>query len=60
LGRDWPLYRQAAGGRAIAGTLETSAIFALGNTLEGVAGGFLIQRWSGGRDTFTSPARRSG
>src|SRR5450631_2405222 len=38
-----------------AGTLETSALIALGNTLEGVAGGYLIERWSGGRETFASP-----
>jgi PAS domain S-box-containing protein len=40
-----------------AGTLETSALIALGNTLEAVVGGILIERWSGGRDTFDSPAR---
>ena len=40
-----------------AGTLETSACIALGNTLEGVVGGYLIERWSGGRETFTSPLR---
>jgi integral membrane sensor domain MASE1 len=40
-----------------AGTYETSAVIALGNTLEGVVGGFLIGRWSGGRDTFAQPSR---
>ena len=30
-----------------AGTLETSALIAIGNTLEGVLGGFLIGHWSG-------------
>ncbi len=40
-----------------AGTLETSALIALGNTLEAVAGGLLIARWSGGAETFTSAAR---
>ncbi len=40
-----------------AGTLATAAIIALGNTLEGVAGGYLIERWSGGRDTFANPSR---
>jgi PAS domain S-box-containing protein len=41
----------------ITGSLTTSVIIALGNTLEGVIGGFLIQRWSGGSNTFTSPVR---
>jgi PAS domain S-box-containing protein len=40
-----------------AGTLETSALIALGNTLESVAGGYLIQRWAGGAQTFESPVR---
>ncbi|HEY6834212.1 MAG TPA: MASE1 domain-containing protein, partial [Pseudolabrys sp.] len=40
-----------------AGTLETSALIALGNTLEAVVGGALIGRWSGGADTFSSPGR---
>jgi PAS domain S-box-containing protein len=38
-----------------AGTLETSALIALGNTLEAVVGGYLIARWSGGVNTFASP-----
>ena len=40
-----------------AGTPATAAIIALGNTLEALAGGYLIGRWSGGRDTFMSPWR---
>ena len=40
-----------------AGTPVTSALIALGNTLEALAGGYLIERWSGGRETFTSPLR---
>jgi PAS domain S-box-containing protein len=40
-----------------AGTLETSALIALGNTFEAVVGGVLIGRWSGGADTFSSPGR---
>jgi len=40
-----------------AGTLETSLLIALGNTLEAVVGGALINRWSGGADTFTNPGR---
>jgi PAS domain S-box-containing protein len=38
-----------------AGALAISALIALGNTLEAVIGGYLIQRWSGGRDTFKTP-----
>ena len=30
---------------------------AFGNTLEALAGGILIARWSGGRDTFASPVQ---
>ncbi|HEX3442325.1 MAG TPA: MASE1 domain-containing protein [Pseudolabrys sp.] len=40
-----------------AGTLETSLLIALGNTLEAVVGGLLIGHWSGGADTFASPGR---
>jgi PAS domain S-box-containing protein len=39
-----------------AGTLATSAAIALGNTLEGVVGAYLLTRWSGGINTFTTPA----
>ena len=35
-----------------AGTVETAVVIALGNTLEAVTGGFLIERWSAGRETF--------
>ncbi|HET7910928.1 MAG TPA: MASE1 domain-containing protein, partial [Pseudolabrys sp.] len=40
-----------------AGTLETSAAIAVGNTLEGVVGGYLITRWCGGAEAFVTPAR---
>ena len=40
-----------------AGTPATAAVIALGNTLEALAGGYLIGRWSGGRETFLSPWR---
>ena len=55
--RVWPaiLIGAFAANATTAGTLETSACIALGNTLEGVVGGYLIERWSGGRETFTSP-----
>jgi PAS domain S-box-containing protein len=56
--RVWPAIAIAAFAvnATTAGTYETSAIIAFGNTLEAVAGGFLIARWSGGCDTFTRPA----
>ncbi len=56
--RIWPavFIGAFAANATTAGTLETSAILALGNTLEAVVGGFLIARWSGGVDTFASPA----
>jgi PAS domain S-box-containing protein len=38
-----------------AGSLATSGLIAVGNTLEGLIGGFLINRWSGGRATFDTP-----
>src|SRR5262245_34581733 len=40
-----------------AGTLETSAAIAVGNTLEGVVGGYLITRWCGGAQAFVTPGR---
>jgi PAS domain S-box-containing protein len=39
-----------------AGSLATSAAIGAGNMLEGLAGAWLINRWSGGRDTFATPA----
>ncbi|MBI1203594.1 MAG: PAS domain-containing protein [Rhodopseudomonas sp.] len=55
----WPAIFIAAfaANATTAGTLVTSTIIALGNTLEAVVGGVLIARWSGGSDTFASPAR---
>ncbi|MGH6664360.1 MAG: MASE1 domain-containing protein, partial [Pseudolabrys sp.] len=57
--RIWPaiFIGAFAANATTAGTLETSASIALGNTLEGVVGGCLIGRWSGGRDTFASPVQ---
>jgi len=57
--RVWPaVYIGAfAANATTAGTLETSAVIALGNMLEGLAGGFLINRWAGGCQAFASPAR---
>ena len=39
-----------------AGSISTSALIALGNTLECLVGGSLVNRWSGGVATFDTPA----
>ncbi len=56
--RVWPAIFLAAliANWTTAGTLATSAAIGAGNTLEGVIGGFLISRWSDGRDTYATPA----
>ena len=56
--RLWPaiLVGAFAANVTTAGTLETSMALALGNTLEALAGGYLIRRWSGGINTFDSPS----
>ncbi len=56
--RVWPaiLVAAFAANATTAGTYESSALIALGNTLEAAVGGYLIQRWSGGRRTFERPA----
>src|SRR5262249_35723556 len=38
-----------------AGSLATAVAIAAGNTLEAIVGGFLINRWAGGRDVFSTP-----
>jgi len=55
--RVWPAIFVAAfaANATTAGTLETSAVIALGNTLEGLVGGYLINRWADGCEAFTSP-----
>jgi PAS domain S-box-containing protein len=57
--RIWPaIFAGAfAANATTAGTLETSAVIAVGNTLEGVVGGYLIARWCGGTGAFATPAR---
>ena len=57
--RIWPaiLVGAFAANATTAGTLETSAFIAAGNTLEGVVGGYLIGRWCGGTRAFATPAR---
>ncbi len=56
--RVWPaIFVGAFAANAItAGTLETSALIAVGNTLEAVTGAFLIGRWAGGSNAFRTPA----
>ncbi|MDP2410954.1 MAG: MASE1 domain-containing protein [Pseudolabrys sp.] len=57
--RVWPaiLIAAFAANAVTAGTPATAAFIAVGNTLEAVVGGFLVMRWSGGRDTFSTPAQ---
>src|ERR1051325_5061892 len=57
--RVWPaiLVAAFAANAATAGTLETAAVIAAGNTLEALIGGFLIGRWSGGTRTFDTAAQ---
>jgi integral membrane sensor domain MASE1 len=38
-----------------AGSIYTSCAIALGNTMEAVMGGYLINLWSDGRNTFNTP-----
>jgi len=38
-----------------AGTIATSAAIGIGNTLEALAGGWLVNRWAGGRQVFATP-----
>jgi two-component sensor histidine kinase len=39
-----------------AGSIYTASLIALGNTLECLVGGYLVNRWSDGRATFDTPA----
>jgi PAS domain S-box-containing protein len=57
--RTWPaiLAGAFAANVTTAGNLETSAVIALGNTLEAMAGGYLINIWAAGSDTFATPSR---
>jgi signal transduction histidine kinase/ActR/RegA family two-component response regulator len=56
--RIWPAILLAAwlANATTAGSLATSFAIALGNTLESLVGGYLINRWAGGLRTFDSPA----
>jgi len=40
-----------------AGSINTSLAIAAGNTLEGLVGAYLINRWSDGQSTFRTPGR---
>ena len=57
--RVWPaiFIGAFAANATTAGTLTTSTLISLGNTLEAVGGGMLVMRWSGGAHTFESPAQ---
>jgi PAS domain S-box-containing protein len=56
--RVWPAILLAAFvvNATTAGSLYTSAAIAAGNTLECLVGGYLINLWSDGRNTFDTPA----
>jgi len=56
--RVWPAIFVGAflGNVSHAGSIYTSAAIAVGNSLEGVVSAVLINRWSGGVRTFTTPA----
>ncbi len=56
--RVWPAIFVAAffANLTTAGSLSTSLAIAAGNALECVVGGYLIYRWSGGRNTFLTRA----
>src|SRR5262245_60890781 len=45
-----------AANATIAGTIATSAAIAVGNMVEALTGAWLVNRWSGGCDTFATPS----
>lgn len=55
--RIWPVIFVAAAivNATTAGSIATAIAIATGNTLEAIVGAYLINRWSGGRDTFSTP-----
>ncbi len=57
--RIWPAILVAAflANATTTGAITTSAAIAVGNMLEALVGGWLINRWAGGRETFTTPTR---
>ena len=56
--RVWPAVFVAAllANATTAGSIYTASLIALGNTLECLVGGHLVNRWSDGRATFDTPA----
>jgi two-component sensor histidine kinase len=57
--RVWPAVFVAAllANATTAGSASTSAAIALGNTLECLVGGMLVNRWAGGSAAFEAPGR---
>ncbi|MEH2530364.1 signal transduction histidine kinase/CheY-like chemotaxis protein [Bradyrhizobium sp. AZCC 1588] len=55
--RTWPAIFAAAviANATTAGSVATAIAIATGNSLEAVVGAYLINRWSGGRNTFSMP-----
>ncbi|MGX1325171.1 signal transduction histidine kinase [Bradyrhizobium sp. USDA 377] len=55
--RTWPAIFVAAmiANATTAGSIATAIAIATGNSLEAVAGAYLINRWAGGRNTFSRP-----
>ena len=55
--RVWPaiLLAAFAANATTAGSVATSIAIGIGNTLEGVVGAWLVNRWSQGRDSFATP-----
>ncbi|RXG86981.1 response regulator [Bradyrhizobium vignae] len=55
--RTWPAIFAAAmiANATTAGSLATAIAIATGNSLEAIAGAYLINRWSGGCETFSTP-----
>jgi signal transduction histidine kinase/CheY-like chemotaxis protein len=55
--RAWPAIFAAAliANATTAGTIATAIAIAIGNSLEAVVGAYLINRWSNGRNTFSTP-----
>lgn len=55
--RIWPAIFTAAmvANATTAGSVATSVAIATGNSLEAVVGAYLINGWSGGRNTFSTP-----
>src|SRR5207244_9996591 len=57
--RSWPVILAGAFivNVTTAGSIATSLLIAIGNTIEGVAGAYLMSRFAGGTDAFAKPNR---